>query len=221
LRLFEDSEVGESGGDGVECVGCLLGVFAAGDDGFAAAEEEFVDALVAEAESIEIGPGLDAEMGPQVSESEQTSTLDYVDVASSEGAALATGGRVPPGLEDGFFVEPTVFTDVENDMRITQEEVFGPVVAVIEVSDFDEGLAVANDVEYGLSASVVTNDHSQANRFIDESEAGVVKVNEKTTGLELHVPFGGFKRSSSETWREQGDAGIDFYTISKTVYENY
>jgi len=110
---------------------------------------------------------------------------------------------------------------VDNDDTIACEEVFGPVVAVIEVSDFDEGLNVANDVEYGLSASVVTDDHTEANRFIDEAEAGVVKVNEKTTGLELHVPFGGFKRSSSETWREQGDAGMEFYTIEKTVYDNY
>jgi len=110
---------------------------------------------------------------------------------------------------------------VDNDDTIACEEVFGPVVAVIEVSDFDdEGLNVANDVEYGLSASVVTDDHTEANRFIDEAEAGVVKVNEKT-GLELHVPFGGFKRSSSETWREQGDAGMEFYTIEKTVYDNY
>jgi len=80
---------------------------------------------------------------------------------------------------------------------------------------------VANGVQYGLSASVVTRDLGEANRFVDEVEAGMAKVNEKTTGVELHTPFGGFKRSSSETWREQGDAGLDFYTISKTVYMNY
>ncbi|GAA0237513.1 hypothetical protein GCM10009000_061250 [Halobacterium noricense] len=89
------------------------------------------------------------------------------------------------------------------------------------MSDFDEGVAVANDVPYGLSASIVTNDHMEANRFINEVESGVVKVNDKTTSLELHVPFGGFKRSSSETWREQGDAGLDFCTIEKTVYNSY
>ena len=185
--------------------------------------DEFVDALVAEAESIDIGPGLEAEMGPQVSQSELDSTLEYIDIAQEEGATLAAGGSTPEGesLGDGYFVEPTVFTDVDNDMRIAQEEVFGPVIAVIKVSDFDEGLEVANDVEYGLSASVVTDDHTEANRFLDEAEAGVVKVNEKTTGLELHVPFGGFKRSSSETWREQGDEGLEFYTIEKTVYDNY
>ncbi|EJN57624.1 2,5-dioxovalerate dehydrogenase [Halogranum rubrum] len=185
--------------------------------------DDFVAELVDRAESVDIGPGDDHEMGPQVSESELESTLDYIDVAKNEGATLAAGGEVPEGeaLEEGYFVEPTVFTDVDHEMRIAQEEVFGPVVAVLKVSDFEEGLEVANGVDYGLSASVVTDDHTEANRFVDESEAGVVKVNEKTTGLELHVPFGGFKRSSSETWREQGDAGLDFYTIEKTVYDNY
>lgn len=185
--------------------------------------DEFVAELVDRANSIDVGPGTHHEMGPQVNADELNSTLEYVDIARNEGATLAAGGGVPNGeaVEEGYFVEPTVFTDVDHDMRIAQEEVFGPVVAVIEVSDFDEGLALANDVEYGLSASIVTNDHREANRFIDEVESGVVKVNEKTTGLELHVPFGGVKRSSSETWREQGDAGLDFYTIEQTVYDNY
>ncbi|UPM42704.1 aldehyde dehydrogenase family protein [Halocatena salina] len=183
--------------------------------------DDFVSELVDRAETIDIGPGADHEMGPQVSADERDSTLEYVDVAQNEGATLATGGGVPEDLGDGYFVEPTVFTDVEHDMRIAQEEVFGPVVAVLQVKDFEEGLEVANGVEYGLSASIVTDDHTEANRFVEEAEAGVVKVNEKTTGLELHVPFGGFKRSSSETWREQGDAGLDFYTIEKTVYDNY
>jgi aldehyde dehydrogenase (NAD+) len=186
--------------------------------------EEFVDGIVEYAEDIELGPGLeDAGMGPHVTESELQGTLDYVEVAQNEGATLETGGDRPEGeeYENGFYVEPTVFSDVESNMRIAQEEVFGPVLAVIPVGDFDEALDVANDVHYGLSASIVTDDLTQTNRFIDEIESGVAKVNEKTTGLELHVPFGGFKDSSSETWREQGDAGLDFYTISKTVYVNY
>jgi aldehyde dehydrogenase (NAD+) len=186
--------------------------------------DEFVDAVVAEAESIEVGPGLDdPDMGPHVTESELQGTLDYVDVGVNEGATLETGGDALDDGEhaDGFYVEPTVFADVESDMRIAQEEIFGPVLAVIPVSDFDEGLAVANDVTYGLSASVVTQDVTEANRFVDEIEAGVAKVNEKTTGLELHVPFGGYKDSSTNTWREQGDAGLDFFTSTKTVYESY
>ncbi|WP_089699942.1 2,5-dioxovalerate dehydrogenase [Halogranum gelatinilyticum] len=216
----EAAEIVATGGFGTtgqSCTGCSRAIV---DE---EVYDDFVAELVDRAESIDVGPGNDHEMGPQASESELEGTLDYIEIAQNEGATLVAGGGQPEGeeVEDGYFVEPTVFTDVESDMRIAQEEVFGPVVAVLKVSDFEEGLAVANDVPYGLSASVVTDDHTEANRFIDEAEAGVVKVNEKTTGLELHVPFGGFKRSSSETWREQGDAGLDFYTIEKTVYDNY
>jgi len=183
--------------------------------------DEFVEGAVAAAEAIEVGPGLDgAEMGPQVSQSELDSTLEYVDIGVDEGATLETGGaEVNAG--DGFFVEPIVFSDVGPEMRIAQEEVFGPMLAVIPVGSYDEAVEVANGVRYGLSASIVTQDLSEANLFVEDSESGVVKVNEKTTGLELHVPFGGMKDSSSETYREQGDAGLDFYTISKTVYVNY
>ncbi|WP_128906088.1 2,5-dioxovalerate dehydrogenase [Halorubrum amylolyticum] len=185
--------------------------------------DEFTDALAERAESIDVGPGNAHEMGPQVSAAELDSTLEYIEIAEDEGATLLAGGGEPEGsaVENGHFVEPTVFADVSPDMRIAREEVFGPVIAVIEVGDFDEAVDVANDIEYGLSASVVTDDHTEANRFVDEVESGVVKVNEKTTGLELHVPFGGVKRSSSETWREQGDAGLEFYTIETTVYDNY
>ncbi len=186
--------------------------------------DEFLDGIVEYAESIEVGPGLEgADMGPQVSESELETTLDYVDVGEREGATLVTGGgRLEDGSRSaGHFVEPTVFADVEPDMRIAQEEIFGPVLSVIRVDDFEEAVEVANGTQYGLSASVVTRDLGEANRFVDEVEAGMAKVNEKTTGVELHTPFGGVKRSSSETWREQGDAGLDFYTISKTVYMNY
>jgi aldehyde dehydrogenase (NAD+) len=183
--------------------------------------DEFVDGVVEAAESLTVGPGLaDADMGPHASQTELESTLDYVEIGVEEGATLETGGAARDN-ETGFFVEPTVFSAVEPDMRIAQEEIFGPVLAVIPVESYDEGVAVANGVEYGLSASIVTQDLSEAHRFTADSESGVVKVNEKTTGLELHVPFGGMKASSSETYREQGDAGLDFYTISKTVYMNY
>ena len=216
----EAAEIVATGGFGTtgqSCTACSRAVVH--EDAY----DEFVDELVDAAEAIDIGPGLNHEMGPQVSADEMESTLEYVDVARDEGATVAAGGGRPTddAVETGHFVEPTVLTDVDNGDTIACEEVFGPVVAVIKVGDFDEGLYVANDVEYGLSASVVTDDHTEAKRFIDEAEAGVVKVNEKTTGLGLHVPFGGFKRSSSETWREQGDAGLEFYTIEKTVYDNY
>jgi aldehyde dehydrogenase (NAD+) len=186
--------------------------------------DEFLAGIVDYAESIEVGPGLeDPDMGPQVNESELDSTLEYVEVGVNEGATLETGGeRLDDGeFADGHFVSPAVFSDVDPDMRIFQEEIFGPVLAVTEVSDFDEGVEFANDSPYGLSSSVVTSDLAEAHEFVDRSESGVVKVNEKTTGLELHVPFGGVKNSSTNTHREQGDAAIDFFTQTKTVYLNH
>ena len=186
--------------------------------------EEFLDAVVDHVDSLEVGPGMeDPDVAPQVSRSELDGTLEYIEAGREAGATLETGGQVPDGdeHEDGFFVTPAVFGDVDPETRIAQEEIFGPVLSVIPVSDFDEAIEVANGVEQGLSASVVTDDLTEAHRFVDEVEAGVVKTNEKTTGLEYHVPFGGMKASSSETYREQGDAGLEFYTVSKTVYLNY
>jgi aldehyde dehydrogenase (NAD+) len=185
--------------------------------------DEFVGRIVEYAESLELGPGVDdPDMGPQTNESELEGTLEYIERGRDDGATLVTGGGQPDGeLDDGYFVEPTVFSDVDPEMTIAQHEIFGPVLAVIPVSGFEEAVDVANGVEQGLAASILTNDLEKAHRFVEDVEAGVVKTNEKTTGLELHVPFGGMKGSSSETYREQGDAGIDFYTISKTVYMNY
>ncbi len=186
--------------------------------------DAFVETLTSKADALALGPGVDdPDMGPQSSASELEGTLEYIDIGRSEGATLETGGEVPTddALDAGYFVEPTVFSDVDPEMRIAQEEIFGPVVAVIPVSDFEEAVDVTNGVEQGLSASIVTESLTHANRFVDETEAGVIKVNEKTTGLELHVPFGGMKGSSNELYREQGDAGLEFYTTSKTVYMNY
>lgn len=185
--------------------------------------DEFVDGIVDYAESLTVGDGLDgADMGPHVSQGELEGSLEYVDIAKSEGATHETGGEELTGDEydAGNFISPAVFSDVEPDMRIAQEEVFGPVLAVIPVSDFEEGVEVANGVDYGLSASIVTESVEKENAFIEQSESGVVKVNEKTTGLELHVPFGGLKRSSTNTYREQGDAGLEFFSYIKTVYRN-
>lgn len=218
--IAEAADVVANGAFGVTGQACTAGSRAIVHEGV---YEEFVNAIVERAGAIDVGPGDEYDMGPQVSESERRSTLDYIDVAKEQGATLAAGGEALDGgrYGDGHFVAPTVFTDVAADHRLAREEVFGPVLAVIEVDGFEDAIEVANDVEYGLSASILTRDHTEANRFVEEIEAGVAKINEKTTGLELHVPFGGFKHSSSETWREQGDAGLDFYTIEKTVYENF
>ena len=186
--------------------------------------DDFLSKLIEKVENIEVGPGIEnPDMGPQVSGKELQSTLDLIKIGLEEGAILETGGnKLDTGnFSKGHFIEPTVFSNVKPDMTIAQEEIFGPVLSVIKVHNFEDAVKVANSVRYGLSASIVTTDLSEANRFINEIEAGVVKVNEKTTGLELHVPFGGLKDSSSKTWREQGESALDFYTISKTVYMNY
>lgn len=186
--------------------------------------DEFVEKFTEYAENADVGPGLDdPDMGPHVSEDQLETTLNYVETGQDEGATLAAGGsRLDgDGYEEGYFVEPTVFIDVESDMQIMQEEVFGPFAGVMPVSGINEAIEVANDVDFGLSAGIVTQDMTEANRYAEEVDFGVIKLNEKTTGLELHVPFGGMNASSSETYREQGDAAIDFYTITKTVYENY
>jgi len=209
---------GAFGGTGQACTACSRAIVH--ED----VHDELIRRLVKYAESIEIGPGLDGyDMGPQINESEKQGTLDYIEIGIEEGATLETGERPlnGPRFENGYFVQPAVFSGVTPKMRVAQEEIFGPVVSVLEVSDYDEALEVANNVTYGLSGSIVTDNHTEAMQFVSDIEAGVAKINEKTTGLELHVPFGGFKDSSTETWREQGGAGFDFYTISKTVYDNY
>ena len=185
----------------------------------------FTEKLIALAKGWKVGPGLAAgvQMGPAVSEAELQGNLDYLQVARSEGAKLLWGGeRLTEGdLAHGWFMQPAVIGDVTPSMRIAREEVFGPVVAVIAVDSFDEALSVANSVDVGLSASLVTRDFKKAMLYAERIEAGVVKVNQISTGLALQAPFGGVKSSSTDSFREQGVAALDFYTRSKTVYLDY
>jgi aldehyde dehydrogenase (NAD+) len=176
----------------------------------------FVEALAAEAERFVPGNGLEpgVMMGPVVSEQQLETDRSYLEVAVSEGARAA---RTHPGGE-GLFFGPTVFVGVEPHHRIAQEEVFGPIIGVIEAADFDQALEIANGTEYGLSAGIVTNDLARAQKFAERIQAGVVKVNRPTTGLDLNVPFGGIRASSTGTFREQGPTAVEFFTWSKTVY---
>jgi aldehyde dehydrogenase (NAD+) len=185
--------------------------------------DEFIEGIVDRAKSIEVGKGSSgADMGPQANQSELEGTLDYIDIGKNEASLVAGGNKLTEGpYQDGHFVEPTVFADVEPNMTIAQEEIFGPVLAVIPASGYQEAVQIANGVDYGLSASIVTKNLYEAKQFTKDIEAGVIKINEKTTGTELHVPFGGFKQSSSDTYREQGDEGLRFFTSTKTVYENF
>jgi aldehyde dehydrogenase (NAD+) len=187
--------------------------------------EPFLQKLVAKARALKVGPGLTSgiEMGPAVSPAQLESNLNHVQQAQKDGAELVCGGkRITEGnLAQGFFMEPTVLAKVSPKMRIACEEVFGPVVAVLAVDNFEQALTVANGVEAGLSASIVTRDIKKAMTYAERIEAGVVKINQISTGLALQAPFGGIKKSSTDTFREQGAGAIEFYTRLKTVYLDY
>jgi 2,5-dioxopentanoate dehydrogenase len=183
------------------------------------AADAFAQALTNAARNLKVGNGLESgiQMGPAVSEDQLQTDLEYIGVGQQEGAKLLAGGS-KAGQNGGYYVQPTVFDHVEPGMRIAQEEIFGPVIGIIRAKDLDDALEKANGIGFGLSASIVTNDLQKAFQFANRIEAGVVKINEPTTGLALQAPFGGFKNSSANTFKEQGAAAIEFYTRTKTVY---
>ena len=184
--------------------------------------KEFTEKLVKRTEQLKVGNGMHEgiDMGPQVSQAERQSTLDLIQSAKDEGATVLTGGGIPqyPELEDGYFIEPTVISNVKPAMTISQKEVFGPVNSIIEVRDIDEAISVANDVEYGLSSAICTRNIGYMNKALSEIEAGIVKVNMTTTGTFFQAPFGGYKKSSTGTYKELGSEGMDFYCQYKTRY---
>jgi aldehyde dehydrogenase (NAD+) len=216
LKLAVDIAV--RGGFGLTGQACTATSRVIVEDGIA---DAFTEALAAAARSLKVGNGLESgvQMGPAVNADQLQTDLDYVAVGKGEGAKLLAGGDIAPG--SGHFVQPTVFADVEPGMRIAQEEIFGPVIGIIRARNLDDALEKANGIGFGLSASVVTNDLRRAMLFSQRIDAGVVKVNEPTTGLALQAPFGGFKGSSANTFKEQGKAAIEFYTRTKTVYVKY
>ncbi|HEY0379560.1 MAG TPA: aldehyde dehydrogenase family protein [Pyrinomonadaceae bacterium] len=186
--------------------------------------DEFVSRLVERAEGMRLGPGSDpqTEMGPSVDESQFKTVLRYIEIGREDGAELKCGGERAGGdrLDKGYFVRPTVFDRVTPDMRVAREEIFGPVLSVLRVKDFDEAMRVANDSEYGLSSSIFSNDAARIFRFVEEIETGMTHVNSPTTGGEAHIPFGGIK-STGIGDREQGSTALDFYTELKVVYVDY
>ena len=185
---------------------------------------EFVEKFVARVKSLRVGNGLDAttDMGPCINESQLQKVMEYVEIGKNEGAHLATGGHrlTGDGWSRGWFHEPTVFTDCSPQMRIAQEEIFGPVVAVIPVENFERAVEVANNVVYGLSASIYTRDVNQAFQAMRDMHTGIVYVNAPTIGAEVHLPFGGTKQTGNGH-REAGTAAIDFYSEWKTLYMDY
>jgi aldehyde dehydrogenase (NAD+) len=181
-----------------------------------------LERLVAQAQKIKVGPGLDetVDMGPAVDESQFKTNLDYIKIGQAEGARLVLGGGRPAGLENGYFVEPTIFDNVSPTMRIFKEEIFGPVLSVSAANNLEEALKIANSVEYGLTTSIFTQDIDTIMRFIDEVETGMVHVNEPTIGGEAQLPFGGVKATGVGE-REMSDEGLHFFTELKTVFINY
>lgn len=185
--------------------------------------DELVARLAKYALGLRVGDGLASgiQMGPLATSAQLAKFLDYVGVAQGEGAHLVVGGERldGPGHAAGHFVRPAVFDGVTPEMRIAREEVFGPLLAFLRVSSEEEAVEVANATEYGLSAGIVTRDVAKALRFARRVQAGVVKVNQPTTGMAMNAPFGGVKNSSTQTYKEQaGDATMQFYTVDKTVY---
>lgn len=186
--------------------------------------DEFVERVSKRAQSMRIGDGMDpqTEMGPSVDEGQFKTVLEYLNIGREDGATLVCGGEraTGNGLSKGFFVQPTVFDRVTPDMRIAREEIFGPVLSVLRVKDFEEAMTVANDTEFGLSSSIFTNDVARMFRFVDEIETGMTHINSPTTGGEAHIPFGGIKGTGIGD-REQGSTALDFYTELKVVYVDY
>jgi acyl-CoA reductase-like NAD-dependent aldehyde dehydrogenase len=185
---------------------------------------EFVERLEARTASLVVGNGLNpaTNVGPSVDERQLETVLSYIDTGTHEGARLVRGGERMrnEGLDRGFFVSPAIFDHVDANMRIAQEEIFGPVLSLIRVPDSGAALSVANSVRFGLSASVYTNDVASMFRFVDRLDAGIIHVNSPTVGGEAHIPFGGMK-ATGVGLREMGRVAIDFYTELKVVYVDY
>ena len=185
---------------------------------------KLVDRIVERAQSLRVGNGLhaDTEMGPLVNADQLKRVLSYIELGKAEGATLRCGGaQLTEGdYAHGFFVQPTVFTGVQRTMRIAREEIFGPVLSVIEVSSLDEALSVANEVAYGLSSSIYTRDINAALQAMHELEAGIVYINAPTIGAEIHLPFGGVK-ATGNGHREAGPTMLDVFSEWKSVYIDY
>jgi acyl-CoA reductase-like NAD-dependent aldehyde dehydrogenase len=186
--------------------------------------QTFLDRFVARARQLRVGNGLDpdVQMGPCVSRSQRDTVAKYVEIGRGEGARLALGGHalVDGDYAKGYFFEPTIFADVEPSMRIAQEEIFGPVVAVMRCRSFEQAVEIGNDVAYGLSASIYTQDVNKAFSAMRDLYTGIVYVNAPTIGAEVHLPFGGTK-ATGNGHREAGTAALDVFSEWKSIYVDF
>lgn len=185
-------------------------------------KDEFITRLLAKTKSLRVGNGIlpETDIGPVINKAQLEKIERYVRIGKEEGATLLLGGNtIDPGLP-GYFFEPTIFTDVRPDMRIAQEEIFGPVLSIITVSGLDEAIEVANNTRYGLSSAIYTENVGNAFRAIKKIEAGITYVNAPTIGAEVHLPFGGVK-GTGNGFREAGTEAIKEFTEVKAVYIDY
>jgi alpha-ketoglutaric semialdehyde dehydrogenase len=186
--------------------------------------DRFVEALVERTKKLKVGNGMEAgiDIGPAVDEPALKTILDYIEIGRQEAGEPLVGGKrlTGEGYDKGYFVEPTIFANVTEDMRIAQEEIFGPVLAVMRAKDFEDAMRIANGSHYGLSASIQTSNVSRVFDYVYGMEAGLLTVNLPSAGVEYQLPFGGTKDSSFGP-KEQGPAAFDFYSDYKTVYLKY
>jgi alpha-ketoglutaric semialdehyde dehydrogenase len=186
--------------------------------------DELASRLVGEAEKLRLGVGWeeDTDVGPVINQAALEKIHSYTGIGKDEGATLLTGGEVASGdgLDKGFYYRPTIFGDVDPEMRIAQEEIFGPTVGVIKVRDVDEAIQVSNGIKYGLSSSIFTRDVNKAFRAMRDLKAGITYINAGTIGAEVHLPFGGVK-DTGNGHREAGQAALDFFTEWKSIYVDY
>ncbi len=186
--------------------------------------DEVVDELVERAEKLRIGNPLDekTDMGPVASRDQEEKVLEYIGIGKKEGDKLLTGGKKLTGgaYDNGYFVQPTAFA-VEPRKRLAQEEIFGPVLSVLKADDYEDAVAIANSVRYGLSSSIYTNDLRWAFRAMQDLEAGITYVNAPTIGAEVQLPFGGTKETGPTDTREAGTTALEEFTYWKTVYVDY
>jgi aldehyde dehydrogenase (NAD+) len=186
--------------------------------------KKFIDAFVARAKALKVGDGLkdDIDMGPSNSDSQLETVMKYVKIGQDEGATLATGGhRLDKGPHaKGYFHEPTIFVDVDPKMRVAREEIFGPVVSVMRCTSLEEAIAIGNGVEYGLSASIYTQDINRAFTAMRDLYTGIFYVNAPTIGAEVHLPFGGTKNTGNGH-REAGIAALDVFSEWKSIYIDF
>ncbi|MDR1936597.1 MAG: aldehyde dehydrogenase family protein [Candidatus Accumulibacter sp.] len=227
MVVLEDADLGEAAAACATAAFACAGQWCTSTSRVIVAKKiagEFVEAVLAKARALKLGSGLDpaTTLGPVCGTQQMKNVLDFIEQGRREGARLLAGGRraAGEGLGDGCFIEPTVFGEVDPGMTIAQEEIFGPVLSVFTAGDFDEAVAIANGVRFGLASSIYTRNLEQAMKFVEKTEAGLTHVNMMSAYKEPQLSFGGIKESGSGI-PEGGRTGIEFFTEHKVAYLKY